>query len=306
MLMLLLVQDTPPAEGADGAAELTMPTSPDEAITWFQNLFENHGDTIIDYSVKVIGVLVFIFIAWIIAGWAARLARKALGKAKVDLTLTKFISKAIKWAVLIFAVLGCLGYFGFSVTTFAAVIGAAGLAIGLAFQGALGNLAAGIMLLIFRPFKVGDVINVSGSVGKIDEIELFSTTMDTPDNRRLILPNGTIFGAVIENVTHHSLRRCDVAVGVEYSADIDRTREVLQSAVDSMEGLSTERDHQIYLVELGASSVDWAVRVWCRTEDYWGVREKLTRAVKVKLDEAGIGIPFPQMDVHLDQPASTD
>ncbi len=129
-------------------------------------------------------------------------------------------------------------------------------------------------------------------------------TLDTPDNRRIIIPNGAISGSTIENVSHHSTRRADIAVGVDYDADIDGTREVLQSAAESVEGRLDDPGVAIVLVELGASSVDWVVRIWCKAEDFWGVKEAATRAVKLALDEVGIGIPYPTMDVHLDKPAS--
>ena len=257
-----------------------------------------------DFGPKVVGVIVILFIAWIIAGWAGRITRKAMNKAKIDLTLTKFASKTIRWIILLFAILGCLGMFGVNVTSFAAIIGAAGLAVGLAFQGSLGNLAAGIMLLIFRPFKVGDVVSVAGQTGKIEEIDLFTTAMDTPDNRRIIIPNGTIFGATIENISHHSTRRVAVAVGTDYAADIDKTREVLLEAAKRVPGILTDPAPAVVLAELGGSSVDWSVRVWCNAADFFPVSDALTREVKYALDNAGIGIPFPQMDVHMDQVAA--
>jgi small conductance mechanosensitive channel len=258
-----------------------------------------------DFGMKVVGVVVMLFVAWIIAGWLGRMARKAMLRAKLDETLTKFFSKLIRWGVLVLALLACLGVFGVETTSFAAVIGAAGLAIGLAFQGTLGNFASGVMLLIFRPFKVGDVVNVAGQVGKVDEIELFTTTIDTPDNRRIIIPNGSVFGSVIENISHHATRRVDVAVGSDYSADLDTTRDILLRAATNVSGRLDDPEPAVVLLELGASSIDWSVRVWCNSADFWGVKQALTRDVKNSLDQAGIGIPFPQMDVHMDPAAAS-
>ncbi|MEE2705911.1 MAG: mechanosensitive ion channel domain-containing protein [Planctomycetota bacterium] len=258
-----------------------------------------------DFLMKVMGVIVLLFVAWVAAGWLGRLARKAMLKARLDETLTKFFSKFIRWAVLILALLACLGVFGVETTSFAAVIGAAGLAIGLAFQGTLGNFAAGIMLLMFRPFKVGDIVNVAGQTGKVDEIELFTTTIDTPDNRRIIIPNGSVFGSVIENISHHSTRRVDVAVGSDYSADLDATRDILTRVATNLSGRLDDPEPAVVLLELGGSSIDWSVRVWCNSADFWGVKQALTRDVKNALDQAGIGIPFPQMDVHMDQTAAS-
>jgi small conductance mechanosensitive channel len=221
---------------------------------------------------------------------------------KVDPTLGKFAGQLVFYVVMIGALLGVLGKMGVSVASFAAVIAAAGFAIGLAFQGTLSNFAAGVMLLVFRPFKVGDVVNAAGITAKVGEIDLFTTAFDTPDNRHIIVPNSSIFGSTIENVTFHPERRVDVAVGCDYAADIDKTREVLTAAVESVPGRidGEGRGFQIYLTGLGDSSVDWAVRVWFPTPDYWAKKEELTRAVKMHLDEAGVGIPFPQMDVHID------
>ncbi len=255
---------------------------------------------ITQYATRVVGVLVLLFVGWLVAGWAGRLVWRGCERAKLDPTLGKFFAKMARWAILIFVVLACLGVFGVNTTSFAAVLAAAGLAVGLALQGSLSNFASGVMLLIFRPFKVGDVVTISGCTGKVDEIELFTTRIDTADNRRLILPNSAVFGTTIENITFHSKRRVEVAVGVEYSADIDKTRAVLEKAAKGVLGILEDPAPQVLLSQLGASSVDWSVRVWCATSDFWTVKEAATRAVKMALDEAGIGIPFPQMDVHLD------
>jgi len=251
------------------------------------------------YVPPIVGVVVLLAVAYVIAGWVAKLVMKALEKAKVDRTLSKFFGSAAKWSLMVLALIACLGVFGVETTSFAAVIGAAGLAIGLAFQGSLSNLSAGVMLLIFRPFKAGDVISVAGQLGKIDSIELFSTKMDTPDNRRVILPNSSVFGSVLENITYHETRRVDVSVGVEYGAEIDRARQVLTEAAKNVPDTLSDPPPQVILLELGDSSVNWQVRVWCKTEDYWTVLDAATTQVKVALDQAGIGIPFPQVDVHM-------
>lgn len=262
-------------------------------------------ETAFELAQNLVWVLVIAFAGWVLAGIAGRMVQSALQKTRFDITLTLFFARMARWVVLLFTFLGILNKFGVQTTSLAAVIGATSLAIGLAFQGTLSNFAAGIMLLIFRPFKVGDVVDVNGTRGTVREIELFTTSLDTPDNRRFIVPNGSIFGSTIENVTHHQTRRCDVVVGVGYSADIDHTKVVLSEAIQGLEGIMADPEAVIYLSELGASSVDWSIRVWCRTSDYWAVRERILRAVKMALDNAGISIPFPQLDVHLDQPLST-
>ena len=252
------------------------------------------------YAVQGVGVLLLLIVAWAVAGWARGAAAKALAKSQLDLTLQKFFSNFVRYMVLVAAVLACLGIFGIQTTSFAALIGAGGIAIGLAFQGSLSNFAAGVMLLTFRPFKSGDYIIAGGTAGTVDEIDLFTTQLNTPDNRRVIVPNSAIFGSTIENVSHHTTRRVDVNVGTDYSADLDATRKVLEGVIEREPSKLAEGAHQVYLLELGDSSIAWVVRVWVSAADYWAVRERLTRDIKYSLDQAGIGIPFPQMDLHVD------
>ncbi|MEQ8848305.1 MAG: mechanosensitive ion channel [Botrimarina sp.] len=251
-------------------------------------------------GMRVALVLVILFLAMTLAGWVGAAARASLTRMRFDATLAKFLSKLARWGVLLLAGLTCLSYFGVETTSFAAVIGAAGFAVGLAFQGTLSNFAAGAMLLMFRPFKVGDVVNIGGNLGIVDEIELFTTTIDTFDNRRFVVPNGDVFGATIENVTFHPRRRVDVEVGSSYSADIDATRRALEQAIEAAEGKLADPEPAVVLNGLGASSVDWRVSVWAPTSEFLAVKQSLIRAVKQSLDANHIGIPFPQMDVHLD------
>jgi small conductance mechanosensitive channel len=246
--------------------------------------------------------LIVIITAWTVSGWGSSLVRAAFDRIKFDETLSIFISKLVRWSILLLAGLTCLNFFGVETTSFAALIGAAGLAIGLAFQGTLSNFAAGAMLLIFRPYKVGDEVNVAGYTGTVREIELFTTAIDTPDYRRIIVPNSSIFGAVIENVTHHPVRRFSVGVGTAYSADIDETRRVLERAVRSVVQVAATPAPAVVLLELGASSVNWNVQAWAKREAYGDAKQAVIRAVKIELDESGIGIPFPQLDLHLDPP----
>ncbi|MGB1375324.1 MAG: mechanosensitive ion channel family protein [Rhodothermales bacterium] len=247
---------------------------------------------------KLVGVVILLVVAWTVAKWAGKRVTKTT-EERLDLTIALFLGSLTRYLILIMALLGCLNIFGFETTSFAAVLGAAGLAIGLAMQGTLSNFSAGLMLLIFRPFKVNDVVSTAGVTGKVIHLNLFTTELDTPDNRRIIVPNGSIFGSTIENVTFHDTRRVDVSVGTDYPADISQTRETLLGAVANLEGVHAEPAPVAYLTELGASSIDWSVRIWANTDDYWLVRERATQAIKNALDDAGIGIPFPRMDVHL-------
>jgi small conductance mechanosensitive channel len=266
-----------------------------------ENVLDTAVEAISTFGLKLIGVLVVLVIAWIVARWARRAVERSLTRTRLDVTLTKFFANATGWLILLLAVLAVLGIFGIQTTSFAAVLGAAGLAIGLAFQGTLSNLAAGVMLLTFRPFKVGDAVKVAGETGIIDEIDLFVTKLDTFDNRRIVIPNSKIFGDKIETITYHPIRRADVAVGTDYDADLDEVRTVLEQAAAGVEGGLPDPAPQVVLDGLGDSSINWTVRLWCNTIDYLATKQALTRAIKHALDEAGIGIPYPQMDVHLDQ-----
>lgn len=259
----------------------------------------SYAQLLLPYVIKIAGALIGLFVANLFAGIARDLVRRQLERAQFDTTLTRFFSQATRWLVLVLAVLAVLGVFGVQTTTFAAVLGGASLAVGLAFQGTLGSFAAGVMLLVFRPFRVGDGIKAAGTAGKVEEIGLFTTTLDTPDNRRIIVPNGAIFGSTIENVSYHGERRVDVPVGCAYDADIDATREALVKAAASIEGQAEGRASQVFLVGLGASSVDWQVRIWSTAADYWATHEATVRAVKRELEAAGIGIPYQTIDVNL-------
>ena len=230
-----------------------------------------------------------------------RAVRKTLEKRDFDATLTRFFAKLTRYVILIGVVLGCLGVFGIQTASFAAVLAAAGFAVGLAFQGTLGNFSAGVMLLVFRPFKVGDFVEVNGETGTCEHIDLFTCEFRTLDNKKLIIPNGAVFGSTITNYTGYDIRRVDIDVGAEYSADIDATRAALEKAANDIPKMLKDPAPQVFLKALGASSVDWQVRIWCKTEDFWDVWQSTTQACKTSLDAAGIGIPFPQQDVHLDE-----
>lgn len=250
-----------------------------------------------DWGLRLLGVILVLIGAWVVAVWARKTVYRALNRPRFDQTLVRFISNSVRWAALVLGVVAALSIFGIAPTSLAAVVGATGLAIGLALQGSLSNLAAGIMLLLLRPFKVGDVVNLAGQIGKVDDIELFNTKVDTLDNRRLVIPNGQIFGSVIENLTHHDQRRIDINVGVEYAADIDVTRQALLRATASIPGVLKDPAPDAVVTGLGASSVDWQLRVWCKTADFGVVRQSTIRAAKLALEEAGISIPFPQMEL---------
>jgi small conductance mechanosensitive channel len=254
---------------------------------------------LVGWGVKVVGVLIALWVAFRVAGWMERRLVAGLVARKFDAALTKFFASMARWLLIAAAVLACLGVFGVDTTSFAAVLGAAGLAVGLAFQGTLSNFSAGVMLLTFRPFDIDDLVKLSGQLGTVKEIGLFTTTVDTVDNRRVIIPNGKVIGDIIENLTANDRRRVDINVGTQYSADLNAVREILEGAASQVAGRDETHGHAVVLLELGESSINWQVRVWCKTEIYWDVWQATILGIKQALDTAKIGIPFPQRDLHL-------
>lgn len=264
-----------------------------------QWITEERLNWIADFGLKVAGVVALMLAALYLSSMLKRFLGRTLERSGLDLTVSRFTANLSRWAVLTITAISCLGIFGVETTSFAAVLASLSFAVGLAFQGSLSNFSSGIMLLIFRPFKTGDFIRAAGSDGTVHQIDLFTTTLDTPDNRRIILPNSAVFGSTIENVSYHPTRRVDVTVGTEYCADIDRTRAVLAAAAANVPDVLKDPAPQVVLTGLGDSSIDWAVRTWCPAAAYWDVRDACIRAVKLSLDEAGIGIPFPNMEMHV-------
>lgn len=245
--------------------------------------------------------LAVIFIGYFAAKYLARVVSRPI-RERIDETFGRFVGTAIYYSVMLGIVASVASKLGAPLGGMAAMLAAAGFAIGLAFQGTLSNFASGVLMIVFRPFKVGDVVNIAGVSGKVNEIELFTTTLDTPDNRRLIIPNSAISSSTIENISFHPHRRIEIIVGVDYQASIDATRQALQKAVDvyARETIHGEgRGTAIVLNNLGDSAVEWKTRMWVNSADYWTLRESLTSEVKRQLDLTGIGIPYPQMDIHL-------
>jgi len=265
--------------------------------------FDNIIPIVTDYGVRIIGVGLALWLSFKVARKLGSLATNALLGRKFDTTLSRFFGNIIRYLVLISAVLACLSIFGIETTSFAAILGAASLAVGMAFQGTLSNFSAGVLLLTFRPFKVGDVITAGGSTGAVEELGLFVTTLKTVDNKAIFVPNSAVAGGTIENVTAYDKRRVDIDVGCDYGADIDRTREVLEKAAAAVTGRDGELGHQVFLVGLGDSSVNWQIRVWCNTADFWDVYQDTIKQIHVALGEATIDIPYPTVQVNMSQAA---
>ncbi len=257
--------------------------------------------TAANYLFRGIGFILILVVGRYVARWVRDLIRGGLEKPNVDRTLTKFGGNFAYYVIFLLALFAGLETVGVETASFIAVLAAASFAVGLALQGTLSNFAAGVMLLLFRPFSVGDYVDIAGETGFVRDIQLFFTRMETRENRLIIVPNGDIFGATIENIFANDEIRVDCDVGTDYPADIDETRKVLLEAARSVDDRIEEKGVQAALVGLGGSSIDWQVRIWATPDNYFRLKQELTRQVKYKLDEADIGIPFPQMDVHLDE-----
>jgi len=225
--------------------------------------------------------------------------RKALEKAKADQALIGFSSSLVSIAVMAFAVIAALAKFGIQTTSFIAVLGAAGLAVGLALQGSLSNFASGVMILIFRPIRVGDLVEAGGYLGKIADVGIFVTTMNTLDNQKVIIPNSVITGNVINNVNGNGTRRVDMIAGISYGDDMSKAKRILEGILESHPKVLKDPAPTVAVKELGDSSVNFVVRPWVKAEDYWTVWFDVTQATKEEFDKQGVSIPFPQRDVHL-------
>lgn len=262
-------------------------------------LLEMGKELVIQYGIKVLVAIVIFIIGKMIANWLKKLVIRVMSKADVDQIIIGFTSSIAYIGMMAFVVVAALGQLGIQTTSFIAILGAAGLAIGLALQGSLANFAAGFLLIIFRPFKVGDVIEAAGVTGKVNAIHIFTTTLTTPDNKTIIVPNAKLGSDNIINYSTQATRRVDLTVGVSYDADLKEVRAILEDIVSKDARILADPEHQIAVAELADNSVNFIMRVWVESADYWGVFFDSTEAVKLRLDQAGIGIPYPQRDVHV-------
>lgn len=270
-----------------------------------QQIVDQVVSLITTYGLDVIGAIIILIVGWIVSGWVYRAVNKGLSRIeKFDVTLRGFFASFAKYLVLIFTGLAVLSQFGIQTASLIAVLGAAGLAIGLALQGTLSNVAAGVMLLLFRPFKVGDYVEAGGHAGTIKAISLFVTEMATPDNVQILIPNGAVWGSSVMNYSFHPQRRVDFLIGIGYGDDIGRAMTAVRAVIDADNRALNDPEPMVVVGELGDSSVNLIVRVWCNAADYWAVKFDMTKAIKERLDADGIEIPFPQRVVHMAQAAA--
>lgn len=272
--------------------------------TAMQDMLSSVIPFVTTYGLQVVGAVVILIVGKIAAGFCANLVRKVLGKANTDPVLVGFLANMVRYAILAFTVIAAMSKFGIQTTSFIAVLGAAGLAVGLALQGSLSNFAAGVLLLIFRPFSLDDLITAGGAFGKVVDIGIFTTTLHTPDNQKVIIPNSGVMGGNITNVNANPTRRVDLTAGISYGDDIGKAKAVLEKVCADHPKVLADPAPNVAVVELADSSVNFVVRPWVNTGDYWDVYFEVTRAIKEELDKAGISIPFPQQDVHMHQVAN--
>ena len=252
------------------------------------------------YGLNVLGGFVVLIIGWTLAGWAGRGVDRGLGKVeRIDATLRSFLASATRYVILVLTVLAVLSEFGVQTASLITVFGAASLAIGLALQGTLSNLAAGVMLLFFRPFHVGDYVEAGGHAGTVKAIDLFMTEFATPDNVRILVPNGNIWGGAVVNYSHHATRRVDLLIGIDYGDDIDKAFETIRGVIGAEGRIHADPEPMVVVGELADNSVNIIIRVWCDAGNYWPLKFDMTKAIKEALDKAGISIPFPQRVVHM-------
>lgn len=253
------------------------------------------------YAPKVLGALLTLILGFFIVGRIVNLLKKTMEKRNFDATLRPFILSLVSVLLKTLILISVAQMFGVATTSFVAIVGSAVFAIGLALQGTLGHFASGILILIFRPYKVGDYIVTQGHEGTVKEIQIFNTILKTLDNRDIIIPNGAITSGPIENLTSPGERKVDLTFGISYTDDIDKARSVLNQVIDKNEKIMQDKGVDIFVAELGDSSVNFKVRAWVKVEDYWDVYFYLHEFVKKEFDNNGVNIPFPQMDVHVKQ-----
>lgn len=264
-----------------------------------EELLQKAPELIMSYGMKlVVAIAIFIIGKWV-ANLIAKYMKKIMLARNVDLTITKFTSNIVYYTMMVVVVIAALGQLGVQTASFVAVVGAAGLAIGFALQGSLSNFAAGVMLILFKPFRVGDFVEAGGTSGTVNEVSIFTTILKTPDNKTVIVSNSDVLGNNITNYSAEALRRVDFTVGVSYEASIDAVRNELLSIVEEESRRIEDKEVTIAVGELADSSVNFVLRMWVKKEDYWGVFFDTNEKIKKRFDEKGIGIPYPQMDVHL-------
>ena len=267
------------------------------------NNSQQYIDLAVTWGVKIIGAIAIFIIGKWIAKLLTNLLKKGLEKSGTDVTLIKFLGDLTYFGLLVLVIIAALGTLGVNTTSFAAIIAAAGLAVGFALQQNVSNFGAGVVILFLRPFKVDDFVEAGGATGVVEAIGIFNTTFKTGDNKIIIVPNSNIVGNNIVNYSREAIRRIDLVIGVGYEDDLKLVKSTLEDILNSNEKVLKDPSPAVALAELADSSVNFNVRPWVKSEDYWGVRSALLEKIKLTFDEKGINIPYPQMDIHLEKTA---
>ncbi len=263
-----------------------------------QNLIAEYMPIAIDSGLKLLVALIIFVVGKWVANLLTKVLRNLLIRTNVDDILADFASALVKGALLVVVIIAALDHLGVNTTSMVAILGAAGLAVGLALQNSLQNFAAGVMLLIFRPFKAGDFVDVAGVTGVIEGISIFSTTMRTGDNKEMIIPNGAIYGGIITNFSAKDTRRIDMVVGIGYDDDIRIAKDIIWEILNADDRILKDPQPKVAVSELAESSVNFIVRPWVNSDDYWNVKFDFNEKIKLTFDERGVSIPYPQMDIH--------
>ncbi|KAA1196521.1 small-conductance mechanosensitive channel MscS [Vibrio cholerae] len=283
--------------GESIGVEVPIVESFNQVNTWLTN----NSDLLIQYGVNVISAILILFIGNLVVKGVAGSVANVLKKKEMDKAVVDFIHGLVRYTLFIIVLIAALSRIGVQTASVVAVIGAAGLAVGLALQGSLSNFAAGVLIVAFRPFKSGDYVEIGGVAGSVDSIQIFQTVLKSPDNKMVVVPNSAVIGGAITNYSRHETRRVDMVIGVSYKSDLQKTKRVLRETLEKDPRILKDPDMTIGVLTLADSSINFVVRPWCKTSDYWAVYFDSMQAIKEALDANGIEIPFPQMNVHLNK-----
>ena len=253
----------------------------------------------IDLAINIAIAIAIFYVGKLLVGFLVRGVRKVMRRQEVDKTLETFVCNFLRIALMIVVAVAAISQLGIETTSFIAIFGAAGLAVGLALQGSLSNFAAGVLIVLFRPYRVGDFVEAAGISGTVEQVQILTTVLKTPDNKQIIVPNSQIMDSIITNYSVKDTRRVDMKVGVSYDDDLDKVHKVLRELVAAEDRILDDPACTIAVAELADSSVNFVLRPWVKAEDYWGVHFDLTEAIKKRFDKEGITFPFPQQDVYL-------
>ena len=253
----------------------------------------------VDLAINVAIAIAIFYIGKLVVSLIVRGMRKVMQRQEVDKTLETFVSNLVRMVLMVVVIIAAISQVGIETTSFIAIFGAAGLAVGLALQGSLSNFAAGVLIVLFRPYRVGDFVEAAGIAGVVEQVQILTTVLKTGDNKQIIVPNGQIMDSIITNYSANDKRRVDMVVGVSYEDDLDKVRATLEELIAAEDRILEDPAPTIAVSELADSSVNFVVRPWVNTADYWGVMFDMTEAIKKRFDKEGISFPFPQQDVHL-------